>query len=223
MVLNDLPLRMVKSIGTSLPEKWTTANPTWGDIFERSKLKARTSLLPRFSEKRHSRVECWVLKQHSKMSPQVGLTVLKNNPAVKSAYIPHTHIHRLTQSRWTPGPFPETKQSHWSLCAFTGMQLQSHWTPCAFTGMHPHANPQSRCPPQPFSPIPGWFSIYIWQETTRLSVCVCQVRGGVQSLMILRDFCCLVTYLCCVVSLCHPPFRFMCHKYPTNIHLNNVT
>jgi len=30
-----------------------TANPTWGVIFESSKLKARTSLLPRFSEKRN--------------------------------------------------------------------------------------------------------------------------------------------------------------------------
>jgi len=28
-----------------------TANPTWGDIFESSKLKAQTSLLPRFNEK----------------------------------------------------------------------------------------------------------------------------------------------------------------------------
>ena len=34
-----------------------TANPTWGDIFESSKLKARTSLLPRFSEKRRSSFE----------------------------------------------------------------------------------------------------------------------------------------------------------------------
>ena len=34
-----------------------TANPTWGDIFESSKLKARTSLLPRFDEKRRSSVE----------------------------------------------------------------------------------------------------------------------------------------------------------------------
>ena len=34
-----------------------TANPTWGDIFESSKLKARTSLLQRFSEKRHSSFE----------------------------------------------------------------------------------------------------------------------------------------------------------------------
>jgi len=34
-----------------------TANPTWGDIFESSKFKARTSLLPRFSEKRRSSFE----------------------------------------------------------------------------------------------------------------------------------------------------------------------
>jgi len=34
-----------------------TANPTWGDIFESSKLKARTSLLPRLSEKRRSNFE----------------------------------------------------------------------------------------------------------------------------------------------------------------------
>jgi len=31
-----------------------TASPTWGDIFESSKLKARTSLLPQLSEKRRS-------------------------------------------------------------------------------------------------------------------------------------------------------------------------
>ena len=52
-----------------------TANPTWGVIFESSKLKARTSLLPRFSEKRLLSFELWALKQHSKMSPQVGLAV----------------------------------------------------------------------------------------------------------------------------------------------------
>ena len=33
------------------------------------KLKARTSLLPRFSEKRRWSFELWALKQHSKMSP----------------------------------------------------------------------------------------------------------------------------------------------------------
>ena len=52
-----------------------TANPTWGDIFESSKLKAITSLLPRFSGKRPSSFELRALKQHSKMSPQVGLAV----------------------------------------------------------------------------------------------------------------------------------------------------
>ena len=44
--------------GSQLSIHWCvcvcTANPTWGDIFESSKLKARTSLLPRFSEKRRS-------------------------------------------------------------------------------------------------------------------------------------------------------------------------
>jgi len=34
-----------------------TANPPWGDIFESSKLEARTSLLPRFDEKRLSSFE----------------------------------------------------------------------------------------------------------------------------------------------------------------------
>jgi len=53
----------------------STANPTWVDIFERSKLKARTSLLPRFSVKRRSNFELWALQLHSKMSPQVGWAV----------------------------------------------------------------------------------------------------------------------------------------------------
>ena len=48
----------------------STANPTWGDIFESSKHIARTSLLPIFSERRRSSFELWALKQHSKMSPQ---------------------------------------------------------------------------------------------------------------------------------------------------------
>ena len=51
------------------------ANPTWGDIFESSKLKAWTSLLPRFSEKRRSSFELWALEEHSKMWPQVGSAV----------------------------------------------------------------------------------------------------------------------------------------------------
>ena len=55
-----------------------TANPTWGDIFESSKLKARSSFLPRFSEMRRSSFELQALKQHSKMSPQVGSAVVED-------------------------------------------------------------------------------------------------------------------------------------------------
>jgi len=47
-----------------------TANPTWSDTFESSKLKARTSLLPRFNEKRRSSFELWALKQHSNCHPK---------------------------------------------------------------------------------------------------------------------------------------------------------
>jgi len=39
-----------------------TANPSWDDIFESSKLKARTSLLPRFNGKRRSSFELWVFE-----------------------------------------------------------------------------------------------------------------------------------------------------------------
>ena len=46
-----------------------------GDIFESSKVKVRTTLLPGFSENRRSSIESWALKQDSKMSPQVGLAV----------------------------------------------------------------------------------------------------------------------------------------------------
>ena len=49
----------------SIPPIFSTA--------QSSKLKARTSLLPRFSEKRRSSFDLWALKQLSKMSPQVGL------------------------------------------------------------------------------------------------------------------------------------------------------
>ena len=39
-----------------------TANPTWDDIFESAKLKARTSLLPHFSEKRRWSFELWAFE-----------------------------------------------------------------------------------------------------------------------------------------------------------------
>ena len=38
-----------------------TAGPTWGVIFEGSRLKARSSLLPRFGEKGRSNFELWAL------------------------------------------------------------------------------------------------------------------------------------------------------------------
>ena len=97
------------------------------------------------------------------------------------ASITRTHTHTPTQSRWTPGSSPETVQSHWSPCAFTGMHLQSHWAPCAFTGKHPHTNHPSRFPPQPFNPIPGsMFLYYISYKRQHGSACVL-ARCGVQS------------------------------------------
>jgi len=50
------PIYLVASVSVC------TANPTWGDIFESSKLKARTSLLPRFNEKRRSSFELWAFE-----------------------------------------------------------------------------------------------------------------------------------------------------------------
>jgi len=47
----------MKSFVPHICRFFSTANPTWGVIFESSKLKARTSLLPRFSEKRRSSFE----------------------------------------------------------------------------------------------------------------------------------------------------------------------
>jgi len=64
-------------------------------------------------------------------------------------------------------------QSHWSPCAFTGIHLQSHWAPCSFTGMYPHTNPQSTCPPHPFSPIPGsmFYTTYVTRDSRTQRVC----------------------------------------------------
>jgi len=44
-------------------------------LFQSSKLKARTPVLPRFNEKRRSSFELWALKELSKMSPHVGQAV----------------------------------------------------------------------------------------------------------------------------------------------------
>ena len=55
-------------------ERYSQSHLGWH--FESSKLKARTSLLAHFGEKRRSSFELWALKHHSKMSPQVELAVL---------------------------------------------------------------------------------------------------------------------------------------------------
>ena len=70
-----------------------TANSTWGDIFESSKLKAPTCLLAHFSEKRRSSFELWALKQHSKMSPQVGSAVHATHSATHCNTLQHTATH----------------------------------------------------------------------------------------------------------------------------------
>jgi len=44
-------------------------------LFQSSKLKARTSLFTETLQKRRSSFELWALKQHSKMSPQLGSAV----------------------------------------------------------------------------------------------------------------------------------------------------
>ena len=44
-------------------------------LFQSWKLRARTSLLPRFSEKRRSSFELWALKELSKISSHLGLAV----------------------------------------------------------------------------------------------------------------------------------------------------
>jgi len=59
-------------------------------LFQKSKLKARTILLPRFSEKRRSSFDLWALKELSKMSPHVGLAVQK---AVASRYITYIFVN----------------------------------------------------------------------------------------------------------------------------------
>ena len=58
------------------------------------------------------------------------------------------------------------------------MHLQSHWALSAFSGMYPDTNPQSRCPPQPFSPIPGsMFLYYVSYKRQHGSACVSPGAG----------------------------------------------
>ena len=76
------------------------------------------------------------------------------------------------------------------------MHLQSHWAPCAFTGMHPQTNPQSKYPPQPFTPIQG--SIFCTTNLTRDSTaqCVCSPGVGFNLLEFLSS--CGLPVSCCL-------------------------
>jgi len=82
-----------------------TANPTYSDIFEScfkaqsSKLKARTSLSPRFREKRRSTFELLALKQLSKTLPQVGQDVHTGFESVKSYIIERAYDNSREVSR----------------------------------------------------------------------------------------------------------------------------
>jgi len=90
---------MCRGSGITCIRHVCTANLTLGDIFASSKLKARTSLLPRFSEKRRSCFELWALIQHSKMSPRVGLAVSCDARArVSDSHTSLTHVSDMYQT-----------------------------------------------------------------------------------------------------------------------------
>jgi len=64
------------------------------------------------------------------------------------------------------------------------------------SGMYLHTTPQSRCPPQPFSPLPGsMFLYYISYKRQHVTACARQVRGS-----ILQKNCRLVVVLSRYVS-----------------------
>jgi len=96
------------------------------------------------------------------------------------------------------------------------MYLQFHWAPCAFTGYTLRQTPNQNSPLNLSPPSRLLcFMLYILQETARLSVCARQVRGS-----ILRNFCSLVAYLCCLATsvvrsrnsnrLVAPPHVYVC-------------
>ena len=61
-------------------------------LFQSSKLKARTSLLPHFSKKSLSSFELWTFKELSKMSPQMGLAVQR---LYNSLFVCLLNLHRF--------------------------------------------------------------------------------------------------------------------------------
>jgi len=120
-------------------------------------------------------MECRRMNPHSSLSTSPSHTHTYTNAIPLDSWSISNPTGHPVLSQAQSGIHP---QSHWSPCAFTGMHLQSHWAPCAFTGMYPHTNPQSRCPPQPFSPIPGpMFLYYISYKRQHGSACVSPGAG----------------------------------------------
>jgi len=104
-----------------------TANPIWGDIFESSfqssKLEARTSLFTKTWQKRLWALsfELWALKQHSKMSPQVGSAV----PAPHSNVLYHSCTHSEGASRGGQ-PLRQGWVFSKPTCVFSGIQFKTY-------------------------------------------------------------------------------------------------
>jgi len=98
-----------------------TAYPTWQwhfrKLFQSSKIKVRTSLLPRFSEKRLSSFELWALTELSKMSSQMGLAALRKKESssfVGSSSTPMCSNLILDREYWF---FPDTfSPPFWCVC-----------------------------------------------------------------------------------------------------------
>ena len=72
-------------------------------LFQNSKLKARTSLLPRFSEKSRSSYELWALKELSKTSPHLGLAVYTfdhSDWSIRRVCTKNLYIFALVTGKW---------------------------------------------------------------------------------------------------------------------------
>jgi len=116
-------------------------------------------------------------------------------------------------------------QSFWSPCAFTGMHLQSHWDLYAFTDMHPQTTPQSRCPPQPFPPIPGsMFWYYISYKRQHGSACVvagCGVPSSGSCVALWPTCVVLFRYISIPIDRCEvQSYKFFVPLWPTCVVLS---
>jgi len=140
-------------------------------------------------------MECRRTDPQSSLPTPPSHTPTYNNAILTNSWSISNPTGHPVRSQALSGVHP---QSHWSPCAFTGMNLQSHLDLYAFTGMHPQTNPQSRCPPQPFPPIPGSiFVYYISYKRQHSSACVL-ARCGVQSSRIF-----VALWPTCVVLSCY--------------------